>query len=415
MDETLQKMLDWFSGKDALATREALADYIAPLPVVSVHEHHREDDAYQGMTLDSLLMRSYVGWIYPGHQGIADRQAFLDHVRYNSYFVWLQQGLRAIYGCGDITPQSWDAISEQITAAHNGSRTWHLEVMRHSGLFRRAIEDAFWDVGSAVGYPEFFSPTFRINAFVMCHHREMADHNGTSLAKFALPFDDFGAYLQAVKALIRKAQANGAVAMKSALAYDRDISFDVTSYDDAARAFGKLPEEIDAATQRAYQNFMYHFCCEVAAELKLPFQNHTGLALIGGSNPMKLEPAIARHPETTFVLFHGGYPWVHEIAGLAHNYPNVCPDLTWLPLISPTAAVQAIHEWVEVAQTARGICWGGDAFSGEESVGAALALKHVLATALAQKVDDGDFSLDDAKTLARMICSENAERVYGVT
>lgn len=396
------------------ATTAQLHQYLAPLPVISVHEHHREDDAYPGLTLESLLMRSYVGWIYPGHQGITDRAAFLDHVRFNSYFVWLEKGLRAVYGCGPITVDNWDAISDQITAAHAGSRTWHVDLMRRHGLIQRAIEDAFWDTGSAVGHPEFFAPTFRINAFVMCHHPEMADHNGTNLRKFGLPFDDFGGYLQAVKALLVRAKANGTVAMKSALAYDRDIAFDIVDYDVAARAFNQRAEDVDADTRRAYQNYMYHVCCDLAAELQLPFQNHTGLALIGGSNPMNLQPAIAAHPLTTFVLFHGGYPWVHEIAGLAHNYPNVCPDLTWLPLISPTAAVQAIHEWLEVAQTALGICWGGDAFSGEESVGAALALKHVLAVALAQKVDEGYFGLDDAKALGRMICYENAERVYGL-
>jgi hypothetical protein len=391
-----------------------LREYLADLPVISVHEHHREDDVYSGLTLESLFMRSYVGWIYPGHQGIHDRQAFLDHVRFNAYFVWLERGLRTIYGCEPITTDNWDDISGCITAAHAASRTWHLDIMPRYGHIRRAIQDAFWDTASAVGHPEFFSPTFRINAFVMCHHPEMADHNGTNLRKFDLPFDDFAGYLQAFTALIARAKANGTVAMKSALAYDRDISFEPASYDAAARAFGKRPEEIDDDTRRAYQNYMYHYCCDIAAQLGLPFQNHTGLAKIGGSNPMRLEPAIAAHPRTTFVLFHGGYPWVHEIAGLAHNYPNVYPDLTWLPLISPTAAVQAIHEWMEVAQTAQGICWGGDAFSGEESVGAALALKHVLAIALAQKVDEGYFGMDDAQTLARMICYENAERVYGL-
>ncbi|HOF86974.1 MAG TPA: amidohydrolase family protein [Armatimonadota bacterium] len=396
-------------------TLAQLREYLADLPVVSVHEHHREDDAYRDLSLEGLFLRSYVGWAYPGHQHIADREGFLDHVRFNAYFVWLQQGLQRIYGCPAITPRSWDAVSAQITAAHHASPTWHLDVMRRHGRYRRAIQDAFWHVGSDVGHPEFFSPAFRINAFVMCHHPDMADHNGTSLARFDLPWGCFSEYVQAVKALIRRARANGAVAMKSALAYDRDLAFAPATYDDAARAFGKRPDAVDDATRRAYQDFMFHVCCEIAAELQLPFQHHTGLGLIGGSNPMKLEPAIRRHPETTFVLFHGGYPWVQEIAGLAHNYPNVLPDLTWLPLIAPTAAVGAIHEWVEAAQTARGICWGGDAFSGEESVGAALALKHVLATALAHKVDEGYFGLEDAQLLARMICSENAERVYGLT
>ncbi|MHB1458857.1 MAG: hypothetical protein ACYC0V_18250, partial [Armatimonadota bacterium] len=47
----------------------------------------------------------------------------------------------------------------------------------------------------------------------------------------------------------------------------------------------------------------------------MPFQNHTGLGKIAGSNPMNLVPMIEKHPETKFVLFHGGYPWTEQVAG----------------------------------------------------------------------------------------------------
>ena len=86
-----------------------------------------------------------------------------------------------------------------------------------------------------------------------------------------------------------------------------------------------------------------------------------------GSNPMYLVPLIEKHPGTKFVLFHGGYPWTREIGGLLHNYPNVYADLVWLPLISPTAAVQALHEWIETAVTSEKITWGGDCWTPEET------------------------------------------------
>jgi hypothetical protein len=390
-----------------------LAAEIADLPVISAHEHHRGDDDYRGLDLDGVLMRSYVGWMYQIPGQVADRAAFLETVRFNSYFVWLERGLQKVYGTPRITPATWDEISAAIRAAHDASPTWHVDLMRIHGLYRRAIQDSFWNVGSVNGHPELFAPTFRINAFVICHHPEMADHNGTSLARFSLPWTTFDDHLAAVRAVLVQAKAEGAVALKSALAYDRDIAFRPADRAEAARAFGVRPTEVDPAAQRAFQDFMYDYICTLAAELELPFQNHTGLGLIAGSNPMHLECMIARHPRTTFVLFHGGYPWVQEIGGLAHNYRNAYPDLTWLPLISPTAAVQAVREWLEVAPSGRTICWGGDAFSGEESVGGALALKHVLAEALGQLADTGYLTHEDALVVARRICCENAVHVYG--
>ncbi|MHB9133535.1 MAG: amidohydrolase family protein [Armatimonadota bacterium] len=396
--------------------QQHLTDYLADLPIVSAHEHHKDEDWYDGLDLDRVLLNSYVGWINPYKGPITDRQQFLDTVRHNAYFIWLERGLQAVYDIDRLTVENWDAVSGKIQRAYASSKTWHIDVMREQGHYRRAIQDTYWEPGSAVGHPEFFSPTYRINGFVMCHHPEMTDHNGQSpWQQYNIQANTLGEYLEFIEQAIAGRKAAGAVALKSALAYDRDIAFQPRERSEAERAFRKHPSEISPADARAFNDYVYDSICTLAAKYELPFQNHTGLALISGSNPMHLEPMIARHPQTTFVLFHGGYPWVGEIAGLAHNYGNVYPDLTWLPIISPTAAVRAINEWVETAWSSRSICWGGDCWIGEESIGAALALKHALAVALGRKVDEGYWPMNDAEEVARRICYENAGCVYGLT
>jgi uncharacterized protein len=394
-------------------TRQAFIDLIAPMPVISVHEHHHPAARFCDANLDTLLLESYVGWINPCSGAIADRALFLDHVRHNAYFVWLEKALRLIYGIEKITVDNWDAISETLRQAYAATPTWHIDLLRTHARYRYSIEDAYWEPGSAVGYPDLFRPSFRVNSFIMCHHPAMKDNDGNS------PWDllehapaDFDEYLAAVEGAIVTHKAAGAVALKSAVAYERDLAFAPHTQEEAARAFGTHPASLTDAETRAFQDFMFDYLCTLAARHDLPFQNHTGLGRISGSNPMNLEPAIARHPDTKFVLFHGGYPWVGEIAGLAHNYANVYPDLTWLPLISPTAAVRAIHEWLEAAKSSRSICWGADCWWSEESVGAVLAFKHVLAQALAHKVDEGYFDLEEAECVARRLCYENAERLY---
>ena len=142
----------------------------------------------------------------------------------------------------------------------------------------------------------------------------------------------------------------------------------------------------------------------------MPFQIHTGLGQLAGSRPLLFESTIARYPQLHFVLFHMGYPWYHEIAGLAHNYANVSMDMVWAPIISPSAAVAALHQYLEVARSSDLIAWGSDTWTSEDAVGALLAWQYVVATVLAQKVDDGYFDMAEAEVLAHKLMYRNAAR-----
>jgi predicted TIM-barrel fold metal-dependent hydrolase len=130
---------------------------------------------------------------------------------------------------------------------------------------------------------------------------------------------------------------------------------------------------------------------------------------------MLLEPSLARHPRTTFVLFHVGYPWYDAVAGLAHSYPNVIVDLVWVPLLTVSGAAAALHELLDVARSNERIGWGGDARTAEEAFGALLAWRHVVATVLAEKIDAGMLRPSDTEPLARKLLYANVEKLYGFT
>ena len=67
----------------------------------------------------------------------------------------------------------------------------------------------------------------------------------------------------------------------------------------AQKAMIDDPDEGDI---RVFQNYVFDKICEIAAELSMPVQIHTGLGLMTGSNAMQLQPLIARNPNTTFGL-----------------------------------------------------------------------------------------------------------------
>jgi len=398
---------------------QELESELAEAPIVSTHEHHRLLEAGETVDLAYLFENSYVSWC-GGTFGDdeASRAAFLDKVGVNSYFRWLQRALQELYGFDEpITAQNWQTLSDRVSWGHQG-REWFFEILRDRAHIERAVLDTYWSPGSHNGYPEFYAPTLRINMFLFGYARDARDHNGNSpfefLASQAIEAKTFDDYLEGIDLTIRRYKAHGAVALKSALAYDRDLAFGGPDLAKAARVFAKRDDAVTPKQARQFGNAMFWHIAGLAGQHDLPFQNHVGLGLLPGSDPMHLVPVIEAHPQTTFVLFHGGYPWTSQVGALCHNYDNVYLDLVWLPLISTAAAVRALDEWIEVARTSDRIAWGGDCWTAEETYGAALAARWVVSRVLARKVADGYLDLAVARRLANRILRDNAKALYGL-
>jgi len=399
-------------------TYRTLYRLIDTLPVVSSHEHHQTDDFQRQLTLDRMIEKSYVGWrgLLPGTDPTS-RAVFLAQCRHSSYYVWLEKGIQRVHGFSEkITADNWDEISARISGTHAANPTAHIDILRNVGRYRRAVQDTYWAYGSDIGHPEIFSPTMRTDMFVRCFHPDVLDHddNNPFVHYPDAPREDFADYLDFLQALFTRWHGAGAVALKSASAYERSLAYGAGDRAAAAAVFGRPPETVSAPEGSAYEEFMFNWFCELAVKLDVPFQIHTGLGQLAGSRPLLFESTIARYPQLHFVLFHMGYPWYHEIAGLAHNYKNVSMDMVWGPIISPSAAVAALHQYLEVARSSDLIAWGSDTWTSEDAVGALLAWQYVLATVLAQKVDDGYFDMAEAEVLAHKLMYRNAARIYGL-
>jgi glucuronate isomerase len=412
---------------------------IESLPAVSTHSHHLPDDFHKNLTLDRIFESSYLVILaglaedekrenrdylnskprsitFPGKN--ANRRGdFLSHVRYNSYFVWLEKALQKIYGFEDnISPENWDDISSRIKAWHVDENA-HLKILGEIAGYRRVIQDSYWDYASNLGHPELFSTELRTDMFIHCFHPDMVDHDGNNPFRCypqaaTTSLDD---YLDFLEHLFTKWRDSGAVTMKSASAYDRTLQYDEPDRDLAARVFLHPPGQVTPAEHKAYGDFMFHWFCRLCTRLNVPFQIHTGLAKLSGSRPLLLEPIINKYPEIKFILLHAGYPWYADSAGLAHNFCNVYLDLTWVPITSTYGAVQALSEFIEVAHSSNRIAWGDDAFTSEESYGALLAWRHVVAKVLTERVEEGYFGIKEAETLATRLMYKNAVETYGLT
>ena len=394
--------------------RNKLREAVYTGALFSSHEHYYDLSGEPSIDVNTLISNSYLDeeWTFLGPGTDAEtRTTFLSSLRSKSYLRWFGESLQTLYGVSKpLSVENWNEYDQRISEMRSG-RGFLRDVYTKHCLYECIVQDSYWSPAEMPQEFDFFRATFRINSFLYSYSRSSEDHNGNNARRlYGFDTNDIDEYVQHMESAIAEKMESGCVALKSALAYDRPIGFEKVDKSMAARVLKKSqPSEKEI---RLFGDYIFHQICGIAQERGIPFQIHTGLGLLWGSSPMNFEPVIRAYPGLSFVLFHGGYPWTHVIGGLLHNYSNVHADLVWLPLISPTAAINALHEWLEVSNSIYRLEWGSDCKTPEESYGATLAFRNVLFTVLSQKIEAGYFDLHTAQQIARLIGLENANALY---
>jgi len=392
-----------------------IEEYLSDLSPISTHSHHLPDGRLAGMDLATLLTNSYVSWRgVPVGDTAEEHGVFLDKVRYTSSFVWLERAIRELYGLGErINADNWNSMSARIQTAHTDP-SWHLEILARVCRYSGILLDCYWNPGDDNSHPDLFQPVFRIDPYLHAYDVEEKTHDNTSLVSlYGLhPFASLQEVEGSLRDKIKERKTAGCVGLKSAIAYERDVAF--RKVDDSA-ALKALHKGASASAQekRDFQDWVFFACCRIAAEEELPFQVHTGLGQLEGTRAMGLREAIVANPATCFVLFHCSFPWTDDILALLHNQPNVYPDLCWLPLLSTSTAVRTLRALIDTG-TSDKVCWGCDTWTGEESYGALLAARHVIAQTLTDLLEDDWLDMEAAKRVGKNILHDNAEKLYGL-
>ena len=141
--------------------------------------------------------------------------------------------------------------------------------------------------------------------------------------------------------------------------------------------------------------------------------------LIRGVNPLLLEP-LFNDPQlrkTKFVLLHGGWPYVREIAALLEK-PNVYLDISSQDLIIPPhTEAQWLREWLEFEPEK--VLFGTDGYPYSEALDwpettwiANRNARQALGIALTGMFRDDEISRKRAGEIARMVLRGNAEALY---
>lgn len=385
--------------------REAILRRLDGMRGINTHCHHLPDAQFSGVDLKFLYDHSYCDWMdsYP-----ADASAVPDFLLRNcgnSYFYWLQTAIATLYGL-PVSGENLDKLNLAIADAYR-DETHHLRILEQQCRYEKILLDNCAHPGWVESAGKLFVPVLRCNMFVVCNCKTRKDHNGNNPSMY-LPgiYDqDFDGYLEAVKNYVLQHRI-----FKFAIAYDEGNRIGNFDKARAAAAYGQ--EHPTPEAYRDFYGYMVYYICRLAGENGQVVQFHTGLGRMNDTSAIFLRPLIEALPDTRFDLFHGGYPWMDDMLGLLHNYPNVYADLCWLPLISTSAAKRFLREALEIGGAHR-LLWGCDTWTSEESFGATLAFRRVVSEVLAQMHAEGYLSCDEACYIAGRIWRGNAAALYG--
>lgn len=215
------------------------------------------------------------------------------------------------------------------------------------------------------------------------------------------------------------AEVVGAAGFKSIAAYrcGLDIDWSLPSDTAVATAVAAWLRTAGSNGLRTEDPVIVSFLVHCAIDLRRPIQFHIGLGDreldLDRTNPLFLLPLLRSMvgTDTPVMLLHC-WPFHREAGYLAQAFDHVHFDVGLAINFVGAQSVQVIRESLEVAPFAKQL-YSSDAYGLPElHVLGSVMWRRSMGIALGRWVRRGDWAVDDALRVARMIGAENARRVY---
>lgn len=214
-----------------------------------------------------------------------------------------------------------------------------------------------------------------------------------------------------------------AVGWKSVIAYRHgfDIAPQRPSDTEVRTAADRWLRAVDAEkSPRVTDPVLLRMLMYIACDTGKPLQLHVGFGDpdidLHRCNPALLTDwlRLIEGSGSNIMLLHC-YPYHREAGYLAHSFPHVYLDVGLAINYSGAAATQIVAESMELAPFTK-VLYSSDAWGPPElHYLGALLWRRATARTAARWIDEGEWSLADARRVMELVGYENALRVYGVS
>lgn len=426
---------------------EELFEYIKDLEIIDTHEHlppfekEREKDTdvlkeylirYFSCDLKSAgLSREKYKVVINNKIPLIDRwrivEPYWDISRYTGYGRALDLSVKAIYGidkiCGDTIEELNGAFIASLQPGH------FKKVLKDKSKIKISLLHNCPEVNGKIVFDNelkcdktFFRSVYPVDNLIYPQSKEEIEN---IQQRSGLKISCFEDWLEACESMLEDALKNGAVALKCSLAYERTLYFARVTKDEAEKEFNEIFKflHMGANLQPVFkigkkcQDYVMHFILHLANKKNLICQFHTGIQegngnLIYNSNPSLLSNLFLEYQDVDFDIFHIGIPYQNILSILAKNFPNVFIDMCWSHIVSPTASINALIEWIDTVPLNKISAFGGDYRFVDGVYGHQYLARVNVCKALTQKVKEGIFDIEQAKIISEMLFYKNPLNIF---
>ena len=422
---------------------EQLRDYIFTLEIIDTHEHLPGRESRRPGGAD--VLSEYMGHYFPcdlvsagltpealavlrdPSVALAKRwklaEPYWEAARNTGYGRCLDISAQGLYGFERIDRKTIAPLNEAFQAARAGGKTYR-EVLKTKSKIRISLNDGI-DKDGLDSDRTFFLPSVRFDDFVTAANqgdlRALAARAGVKGIHTLADLEN------ACERAMDDAIARGLCCLKCALAYVRPLRFEKVTSAEAEGELNELFSDTNYPSNEAewigrtakLQDYMMHHICRLADERGLAMQVHTGIQEGNGNRVYHSDPALLtnlfmEYPNIRFDCFHISYPYQQTLAVLAKNFRNVFIDFAWVHIISPTAAVNAMVEYLDSVPANKISGFGGDFLFVDGVYGHQYMARENIARALTMKIHQGVFDLARAKEVAKMLLFDNPVAIFGL-
>jgi len=341
---------------------------------------------------------------------------FLSRIRTGSYARSALMTVRDLLGFDDLNDETYQAVSAAL---------WE---MNTPGLYNRILRERCniaaciecW-VPRDAAYPDYFHHLAASPEVVDLTTRSAVNQLAAKADQDIRTIDDA---LRCMSLMVERWRSDPkVVGIKSAHAYTRSIGFRKRTAHEAEAVFNMVltgGDDVPSAQEKiVLQDFLMFELVARANAAQFPMVFHTGLQAgnynrIENAHPLLLQPLLEEFPGVRIDLFHGGMPWVREIAVLAKYFPGVHLNMAWMHMISPAQARSALSEWLDMVPNNKIFGFGGDYHIVENVYGHLTFARGNIAEVLARKVERGAMSRSEAGLVARRLLFDNPREFYGL-
>jgi hypothetical protein len=383
-------------------------------------------------------LTQYPGWPTREEAQFRIKEAlpYLERIRNTSLFWTLRTILRDLYGWKEpLTGRNWERL-DRLIGERADDPTWPREIVRRAGVSKLTTElsrrgdgrddDLFhysmeWAFFTRTQRGEYDTALYELErcwgrrpGTPIPHaagRRPASEQTIRTLADVRAAMDHYVKELAASRVLSTATHISTEIVFRRVTDAEMEAAL--------ARRAQAGPEERDA-----YASYIHELFLEQLASLADPIVFQFSFA----AEPMPFETAslipqraiaslaeiVARHPKLKFLCFLASRHANQSLCTLCRELPNLSMAGYWWHNFFPDTMRQVLAERLDMLPLNKQIGFFTDAYCLEWTYGKAFVIRKVMARALAERIESGQYTRSDALEVAREILFRTPQSLLGM-